>query len=741
MVVDILNSIDIGIIQTNKNLEIEFINRWIEQQSGKKLKEVSGNKLEKAFPEINTPKKIKHYHRALKGESVVLSYRFHEPFFLFSSPLPDSPFENSIHNVKIVPLFKEGSVVGTLTIVEDVTSRVIKDRELRKQLEELEKASGIIKEKEELYRTIVENIGEIIITLDENFIIKYVSPSVSKILGIEAEELVGSSFLRLTHPEDSRTLLESFTRIHGYKDFSRTCEVRLKNSQGEWQPFEMVFNTVLDGGQKGVITISLRDITSRVELQLELLNERNFSRTIIEIIPTIIVVTDKNGDIIKVNNALEELLGLTSKSLLGKPVEVLLNFVPKEELEHVRDVVKSTKGNCTELEWENSVISSSGITKFVRWNTRIIKDYDGKVKYGIITGVDITDLTRAKQELVESKEQILKQLKALEERTKALELLSELNEVLMACSNETEIKDALFHFIPLFSPLKAGRFLIFDKKEFLLRGWVCWGESVENILPIKASECWALKIFKLCEWSCLSENPVLCSHLRSDVECHIAYCLPVHHGSETMGVLSIYLEGDQDEKERTFFRQVLTTIARTVALTLGNVALRNELYEQSIRDPLTGLYNRRYLMETMMREHSRAVRKGMPISVMIVDIDNFKEFNDRYGHVAGDSLLKHVGLVIRQHIRLSDIPCRYGGEEFLIVFPEMKLENAVEKAENLRTLISKQAIFPTVSVTVSIGVASFPEHGATMDEVIARADEALYKAKRTGKNKVVVSGK
>lgn len=171
-------------------------------------------------------------------------------------------------------------------------------------------------------------------------------------------------------------------------------------------------------------------------------------------------------------------------------------------------------------------------------------------------------------------------------------------------------------------------------------------------------------------------------------------------------------------------------------------ALQERLREQSTHDALTGLYNRRYLEETIGRELVSAERHGERISVIMSDLDHFKEINDCYGHLAGDEVLRVFGGLMKRHARGSDIYCRYGGEEFLLVLPKMTEDHAVERAEQLRSAIAAAPVAhgaTSIAVTASFGVASFPRDGRTGDELIAAADRALYAAKAAGRNRVNVS--
>jgi diguanylate cyclase (GGDEF)-like protein len=171
-------------------------------------------------------------------------------------------------------------------------------------------------------------------------------------------------------------------------------------------------------------------------------------------------------------------------------------------------------------------------------------------------------------------------------------------------------------------------------------------------------------------------------------------------------------------------------------------ALQEILREQSTHDALTGLYNRRYLEQTMDRELISAKRHGHFVSVIMGDLDHFKAVNDRYGHLAGDEVLRAFGDLLKRQVRASDIFCRYGGEEFLLVLPQISTEVAFKRAEQLR---SEMAAAPVpygtslIAVTASFGIATFPRDGQTSEEVIAAADSALYAAKGAGRNRVNIS--
>ena len=188
-----------------------------------------------------------------------------------------------------------------------------------------------------------------------------------------------------------------------------------------------------------------------------------------------------------------------------------------------------------------------------------------------------------------------------------------------------------------------------------------------------------------------------------------------------------------------------------IALTKANTDLREQfdeikklqekLQEQAVRDPLTGLHNRRYLDETLKRELSRAKRESYQLCVILLDLDFFKKINDTYGHLAGDEVLKTFAKIMQDHAREGDVACRYGGEEFMLMLPKMPTATAIDRANTLREKFAATKIpfgDSMIGTTLSIGIAIYPMHGATTDELTNNADKALYIAKHEGRNRAIL---
>jgi diguanylate cyclase (GGDEF)-like protein len=266
-----------------------------------------------------------------------------------------------------------------------------------------------------------------------------------------------------------------------------------------------------------------------------------------------------------------------------------------------------------------------------------------------------------------------------------------------------------------------------------------WGASPAASEPYAANECWALRRGKPYRFGNDLRNPA-CAHYMDKAPKH-TLCLPLLAQGESVGNLHISTDDEQDLM-KPVEQRFLETAANSISLALANLRLRERLRIQSIRDALTGLYNRRYLDETLPREISRAKRGGQTLCLMLLDIDHFKEFNDTYGHDAGDFVLKSLAKHIHSFIRESDIACRSGGEEFVIILPETSIETASKRAEDLRAGTAQNELnFNNESIgriTISIGVSAYPQYGEEINTLIKSADEAMYQAKQGGRNRVVV---
>ncbi len=275
-----------------------------------------------------------------------------------------------------------------------------------------------------------------------------------------------------------------------------------------------------------------------------------------------------------------------------------------------------------------------------------------------------------------------------------------------------------------------------------------WGELPAGGRVFAPDECLALRRGRIYAVDDM-ESGLSCHHL-SDPRPTSYLCVPMVAQGETLGSLHLRIEDKAADGSRALDspastrQQLAVTVAEHIALALANLKLQKTLRDQAMHDLLTGLFNRRYMEEMLERELLRATRHEYPVGIILLDIDNYKQFNDLFGHDAGDALLSALGSYLRIHIRGEDIVCRYGGDEVALILPDSSLEDTGERAEELRQGIKALRVEhrrrPLGPATVSMGVAAFPKHGASRDRLLKAADEALYRAKAEGRDRVVVQG-
>ncbi|MDQ3229271.1 MAG: diguanylate cyclase [Pseudomonadota bacterium] len=326
----------------------------------------------------------------------------------------------------------------------------------------------------------------------------------------------------------------------------------------------------------------------------------------------------------------------------------------------------------------------------------------------------------------------------LERASGDLRELSRYTGLLQSCRNVSEALVVTRGTLSGLLPECAGLVYLLRASQDYAEAECSWGEHVVESHPLLIPhECWALR---RAQPHCIDDihAGTACTHLDlppADVMANTA-CLPLTAQGMSLGFLYLSAPGRGPLPRLS----IATTAAEQLSLALSNLRLQDTLRQQSIRDVLTGLYNRRYLEESLLREVARCERRGLPLAVMMLDLDHFKTFNDSHGHEGGDALLAAFGRLLQSTCRTEDIPCRYGGEEFTLILPEATFEAALHRAGEIRAAVEQMTVRHLQrdigGVTVSVGLAMFPTHGSNADQLLRVADAALYRAKHSGRNRV-----
>ncbi len=373
------------------------------------------------------------------------------------------------------------------------------------------------------------------------------------------------------------------------------------------------------------------------------------------------------------------------------------------------------------------------------WNVRVILSVVWPVTIVIVLLIIMImwfNGTRVTADLRESE-------KRLEFQHNQGSIITEMWEFLQACLTTTEVGEVISKSMKKLFPESSGALFLLSSSRTDLESIAKWGaypdSSEENLITL--DECWGLRRGTLY----ISENNgILCQHIK-DKKNSLYACLPLMAKGDVLGLMHIRLNSLSEENRSVIERinETSTSLMELLSLAISNIKLRETLSLQSTQDPLTGLFNRRYLEETFQREINRAKRKKTSVGVIMVDIDYFKKFNDIFGHSAGDLVLAELAHFFTLNLRGTDIVCRYGGEEFTLVIPDSSLDDTFIRAEQLvrkvKDLDLKFNGKTLGKVTLSMGVSSYPAHGETLDKLLKAADEALYCAKEAGRDRAVVA--
>lgn len=327
---------------------------------------------------------------------------------------------------------------------------------------------------------------------------------------------------------------------------------------------------------------------------------------------------------------------------------------------------------------------------------------------------------------------------------RTLRQLSELGEMLQGCRSMEEAAGSLQISLPHLLSGTSGSISLINASKNLLEPIASWGTGIAaDNLVFSPNDCWALRRGHIHPATGTLPS-FACRHLHSEGDTDIHgdrrhLCVPMVAQGEMLGVLTV----TSDEDVTAENREIAIAASEQISLAMANLRLQDTLRTQSLRDALTGLFNRRYLEASFEREIQRAERRQLPLSVLMLDVDHFKRFNDTHGHEAGDTLLAQFGALLARTVRSEDVSCRYGGEEFTILMPEADAEQALLRAEEIcaavRNLDVQHRNLSLGQVTVSIGVATYGEHGKSAEELMRNADNALYLAKNSGRDRAMLA--
>jgi diguanylate cyclase (GGDEF)-like protein/PAS domain S-box-containing protein len=370
-----------------------------------------------------------------------------------------------------------------------------------------------------------------------------------------------------------------------------------------------------------------------------------------------------------------------------------------------------------------------------------------KIVGAVITFLDISERKRAEQNLNKAHNELNAALRESQARARENMELSTLGDLFQSCQTIEEACTVSAGALPRIFASRPGALCITSSSRTAVETIAVWNGCSSSEQVFGPEDCWALRRGKAHGMSNAS-SALRCAHLSPSMTGDYL-CVPLAAQGETLGVL--YIEDrimdpdgatESPEASRANLQRLAAAAGERISLALANLKLRAILRDQSIRDSLTGLFNRRYMEESLVRELHRAARKNRNLALVMMDVDRFKNFNDTFGHPAGDMLLREIADILKSQVRAGDTTCRYGGEEFAIIFSETDADGACICMEKIREEIKALQLHyrgqALGSITVSAGVAVYPGQGDNAEELVRAADTALYRAKSEGRNRVVV---
>jgi len=479
-----------------------------------------------------------------------------------------------------------------------------------------------------------------------------------------------------------------------------------------------------------------------------------------------VITMDAAGRILEFNPAAEKTFGFTRAEAVGASVDELI--VPPRLREDPAAALGRAivSGDATSLRArvERQAMRADGTEFPVEVSVTPIEGEDRPVFTAFLR--DITSRKQAEEELRRARDELQKRVEArtvelkeanarlvdwveeLQQRAQDMRLLNEAGDHLQACHTVQEAYAVVAQYGGSLFPDEPGALCMLNPSHNVVEVVAAWGTPPPPEEVFTPDDCWALRRGR----AHVVEGPearLVCRHVGTPAP--PAYvCVPLMAQSTALGILHV-VDRPHDHRPESALgphhvlarRQLAFTVADQVALALSNLRLQESLRDQAIRDPLTGLFNRRYMQESLDRELRRAQRRRMPLGVIMLDIDHFKRFNDTFGHAAGDKLLREIGALLQHHTRGEDIACRYGGEEFTLILLEASAEDTEQRALLLRAEAAQLHVEyghqPLGNITVSLGVGVFPDHGGTAETLLKAADAALYRAKAAGRDRVMVA--
>jgi diguanylate cyclase (GGDEF)-like protein/PAS domain S-box-containing protein len=580
---------------------------------------------------------------------------------------------------------------GTNTeLIQEISCLNQRIRELELSEAECKRASEALRKSEEYFRVITQNSSDIIFIVDGLGTITYASPSVERFLGYKPDELIGKRSLDLILSDDKPKAAENFGRALLTKEIAIPDVFRIRHKDGTERILEGFGNNLLDNPVVAGFVMNVRDVTNRRKTEEALHKSEERYRQLVENASDIVFTTDSAGRVAFVNPAVIRITGYEEEEVIGKQYTILIRPDMRDEAMKFfgRQFVKGIQNTYSEY----PTLTKNGQEVWFGQNTQLIWE-NGNVTGFQVVARDITDRKRIEKELRDSEERYRRIVETSSDAVllRSRESIIYANPAALKLFRANHPEDLIGkRYLDLVHPDDRATSTERVKKT-MEENWIA---------PPREHQIVAL------------DGQVV--HVESTG-------VPVQYRGETH-VFGIF----RDISERREAEKALRESEKRYR-------------ELSIVDDLTQLYNSRHFYFQLRIELDRSNRYEQPLTLLLLDLDNFKAFNDAYGHVEGDQVLRRLGQVVKRCLRETDFAFRYGGEEFTILLPVTTSADGAFTAERIRTEFKKEAFYPApgpdVHVTVSIGLAQYKPQ-EEMKVFVHRVDQLMYQGKKNGKDRV-----
>ncbi len=601
-------------------------------------------------------------------------------------------------------------------------------------------------------RTVTDNIPDSIFAYDTEGRYLLANKAFAKLHGMKSpDDLLGKTAFDLFPKERATALHTDDLQVMRSGGASMETERTAIDAEGNVKSLQTTKVPLIDASERVVGIVGLhRDITRRKEAEQKLrLSEANLAAAqriahfgSVELDLVNLAEPEKNP--VRWSDEVFRIFGY-EPGIVEPSRQAFFHIVHPDEKDEVRQALDYALREAKPYAIDFRIIRPDGAERNIHERGDIIFDSKTHKPQRLVGSVqDVTERVQAEVRLNNANQELAEKVQELEQRTREIDLLSEMGRRLQSCKDAGEAFVEIGNVAEQLFPKWSGALCITSASRTTVETVSDWGANAGGERVFAPDDCWALRQGQPQTYRRGGKTSP-CRHI--DPTCVTeALCVPFMAQNEALGVVILQMGEGQEQSEliqrasREAERQLASVLARHVALALGNLKLKETLKNQSICDPLTGLFNRRYMEESVEREFSRANRNKTSLAIIMMDLDHFKRFNDTFGHQAGDTILRTFGDLLKRNTRGQDIACRYGGEEFALVLTDSTLGGAMKRAEILRQQVKQMSVEYAGqllgAVSISMGVAVFPDHGITMGDVLRAADQALYSAKREGRDRV-----